>query len=154
MASTVTGPTGLAGANGAIGPTGPLGNVTGPTGATGSGSALGPVWTFTVGFNSAAQLSTVSNLPSGWSYSITTATSIQITHNVGSNPIWLSVVGQQTAGSNFCNLKMGPATAVAGSYGINYDVTQVAVFTITNITSSNFGTVSNGSTTVYVQFLI
>ena len=149
-ASTVTGPTGAAGL---VGPTGPLGNVTGPTGPTGTASALGPVRTFTVGFNSAAQLSTVTNLPSGWSSSIT-ATSITITHNVGSNPIWLAVVGQQTAGSNVCNLKFGPATAVAGSYGINYDVTQVTVFTITNITSSNFGTVSNGSTTVYVQFLI
>lgn len=149
-ASTITGPTGVAGP---VGATGPIGNVTGPTGPTGTGSALGSVHTFTVGFNSAAQLATVTNLPSGWLASITTATSIQITHNIGSNPIWMAVVGQQTAGSNVCNLKFGPATAVAGSYGINYDVTQVAIFTITNITSSNFGTVSNGSSTVYIQFL-
>jgi hypothetical protein len=83
-----------------------------------------------------------------------TATSITITHNVGANPIWAAAVGQQTAGSNICNLKIGPGDAVAAAFGVSYDVTQVTTFSITNITSSNFGTVSNGATTIYIQFLI
>ena len=159
--STVTGPTGPSGNDSVVtGPTGPIGStgpasvVTGPTGPTGLGSALGPVWTFTVGFNAASQLSTVTNLPAGWSYVLSSATSITITHNVGANPIWVALVGQQTSGSNTRNLKMGPGDAVASTFNVIYDVTQNTTFLISNITTSNFGTVSNGSSTVYVQFLI
>ena len=49
---------------------------------------------------------------------------------------------------------MGPGDAVASAFGVNYDTAQNAVFEITNITTSNFGTVSNGYSTIYVQFLL
>jgi hypothetical protein len=177
--STITGPTGYTGHTGPTSSTGPTGytgytgptgatsTITGPTGVTGPTSvttgptghsgATGPsgistIYTFSVFFNSSGQINSVSNLPTGWSTS-NGATTITVTHNVGTNPIWIQVIGSQTSSSNIYNLAGGTVKAVAGAYQLNYDITQNTIFEITNITTNNFGTVTSGTSIVYLQFI-
>ena len=172
--STVPGPTGPAGA-GSTGPTGPGGSIgtqgdpgpmgptgeTGPTGAAGIDGATGPqgvagagltVYSFDVAFNSSGQVNTISNLPSGWS-TTNTATTIAVTHTVGTNPFMASVHGTATAGGTKINIKIGTGSGTAGSFQMDYQSTGNTVFNITSITTANFGTVTNGTATVYVYFL-
>jgi ABC-type taurine transport system ATPase subunit len=107
-----------------------------------------------VTFNAASQVTSISNLPSGWS-TTNTATSIAVTHSVGSNPMMLSIYGQEGAGDNsLVNVTVGPAKYVAGSFQLNYNAntSPPTLFNITNITTTNFGTVSSGTSIVYVQF--
>ncbi len=89
-ASGVQGSTGVTGAQGVSGATGVAGPA-GATGAAGPQGATGPVgpagadgaesYTFTVNYSGASP-SSVSNLPTGWSASIS-ANDVTITHDVG-----------------------------------------------------------------------
>lgn len=82
-----TGTSGPVGATGALGPSGPGGatGATGPIGATGpqgpAGDGSSSTYEFTVTYSGSSP-STVSNLPSGWSASIS-SNDVTITHTTG-----------------------------------------------------------------------
>lgn len=82
-AAGVTGATGPAGVTGATGPQGATGvGATGPQGATGpAGVGIADTYEFSVAYSGSAP-ETVSNLPAGWSATIS-ANDVTITHTVG-----------------------------------------------------------------------
>ena len=135
-------------------------NFTIPTGYSGSAGPAGTAsgggaYSFTVTFNGASQVDTVTNLPSGWSCPTKSANSIQIAHTVGKPPVGFSVSGLQTTSGTTVNLRMGPpvGTSSAQTFGVNYDTaTNTTVFNITGITVGNFSTVASGTTIFNVFF--
>lgn len=119
-------------------------NAAPPTG-TGGGSAT--TYTFEVGFNGSSQLSSVSNLPSGWTWNgvVTSNTTVTIVRNISG--FFSSAIGLgQTVngGTKFKHF------AINGSSNITYDTTTPTSFDITFTSASAGNTVATGKTIVIV----
>ena len=91
-------------------------------------------------------------MPSGWSATFTN-TSVNVSHTVGSYPFLISAHGQTTSGGTGVSVKTGAASGVAGSFTVVYTSGTNTAFNIQNITTGSLGTVSSGSSTIYVLFL-
>lgn len=141
-----TGPTGV---GGDIGPTGPSG---GPTGASGTTGPTGPAgiraFNFTVAYDGGGIISSVTNLPSGWSVSSIGANTVSIQHNVtGSLPQSFIAYGQLSIGGTVYTSR-GPNAIM----NLSYDTTTPTIFTLNGITANNVGTVYGGSARMSVFF--
>ena len=147
------GATGYTGPTGAGGPTGPAGGpvgATGPTGPSGppgaTGMVLSSVFDFDVTFNGSGGISSVSNLPAGWS-ATTTGTSITVVHNVNTFLSGFFAWGRQTSVSTTWAVR-GPNSILYASY----DSTNINEFTIVNINATNVGSYPNGSARIVLIF--
>lgn len=141
-----TGPTGQAGN---IGPTGPAG---GPTGAQGFTGPTGPVgiraFNFTVVYDGGGIISSVTDLPSGWSVSSIGANTVSIQHNLGSSlPQSFIAYGQVSIGSTIYTSR-GPNAIM----NLSYNTLSPTIFTLNGITANNVGTVYGGSARMSVFF--
>jgi len=154
-AAGVTGPTGIMGPTGEIGPsgvtgatgyTGPPSLVTGPTGVPGP-SGIGFMYEFNIGYNGLGQVSSVTNLPSGWSV-LYTASNIIVTHTMGYVPSGFVIWGQSTVPGNIFT-----ARSPNSIMNMSYDVTMPTKFVLNNITPTNVGTVAGGSAKAVVFFV-
>lgn len=151
--STVTGPTGYTGVQGATGTPGEAAS----TGATGAPGAAGPtgatgikgdgiIYEFTINYDGAGSPQSVTNLPLGWS-ATTTASTVVITHNVGTLPSGFYIWGRQTSTSDVYTVR-SPNNIM----NMSYNVTTPATFTLVNVTATNVGTVSDGQARAVILF--
>lgn len=134
----VTGPTGLRGA------TGPFG---GPTGATGPQGTPGATsYAFIVNYDGAGIISSVTNLPTGWS-AVFGANYVTITHNLGSFPQYFMAFGKTSAGGTVFSSR-GPNAIM----NLNYDTSLLNEFRLNGITANNVGTFYGGLARMIVLF--
>lgn len=158
-----TGPTGPTGETGATGPTGPTGQtgptgptgVTGATGITGASSTItgptgspgmGQIYEFNITYNGLGQITSVTNLPSGWS-EIHTANSVTITHTIGKLPSGYYIWGQTTVPGSLFTVRSPNAVM-----NMSYDILSPTQFILNNITPTNVGTVAGGYAKAVVLF--
>lgn len=140
-----TGPTGIAGSTGPFGgPTGPTG-FQGPTGPQGSAGVT--AYNFTVNYDGAGIVNTVTGLPSGWS-ALIGPNYVTITHNKDSFPQNFIAYGQTTVGGTIFTSR-GPNAIM----NLSYDTTISDKFTLNGITTNNVGTVYGGSARMSIFFL-
>ena len=151
----VTGAQGVTGAIGLIGPTGvtgatgytgPASLITGPTGVQGP-SGIGFIYEFNIGYNGLGQVSSVTNLPPGWSV-LYTASHINVTHTVGYSPSGFVIWGQSTVPGTIYTSR-GPNAIM----NMSYDITMSNNFVLNNITPTNVGTVAGGAAKAVVFFV-
>jgi hypothetical protein len=148
-ATGLQGPTGAIGATGvtgATGYTGPPSLVTGPTGVQGP-SGIGFIYEFNISYNGLGQISSVSNLPSGWSVSFT-ASNVIVTHIQGYVPSGFMIWGQSTVPGTIFTARSPNAIM-----NMSYDLTLTNRFVLNNITPTNVGTVSGGAAKAVVFFV-
>lgn len=155
--STVTGPTGYTGASGIVGPSGPTGAqgpigstgpasvITGPTGAQGL-KGIGYMYDFNIVYDALGQISSVTNLPQGWS-SLFTANTVTVTHTVGYVPSGFFIWGQSTSPGTVFSVRAPNAVM-----NMTYDISNPVSFILNNITPTNVGTVAGGSAKAVVLF--
>lgn len=134
---------GDAGADGSMGPQGPKGDK-GDSGAQGIPGANGNSFEFTVNFDGSGNPTTATNLPVGWSYSLT-GLQMTITHTVGSKVKFATYFGIDA--SNVRHMRY-PTGANELTYPEASATTQ---FTIT-VTSNICGCAGNAGARVVVQF--
>lgn len=150
-ASTVTGPTGMTGPAGIQGPwgyTGPTGytGIQGPTGPSrgpvGATGPTGPIgvnqYQFTINYGSGGAITSVSDLPVGWSCNIG-SNYVTITYTTAGLPQNFVAYGLTTLGGTVYTSR-GPTALM----NISYDLNVPGQFTLNNITANNVGTVYGG----------
>ena len=148
-ATGLQGPTGAIGASGvtgATGFTGPPSLITGPTGVQGP-SGIGFIYEFNIEYNGLGQVSSVTNLPSGWSVSFT-ASNIIVTHTQGYVPSGFMIWGQSTVPGTIFTARSPNAIM-----NMSYDLTLTNRFVLNNITPTNVGTVAGGAAKAVVFFV-
>ncbi len=148
---SVTGSTGVTGPTGFTGPPGTA-SVTGATGPGGGSGPTGPIgqgiiYEFAIGYDPFGAVSSVTNLPSGWSASFS-SNSATITHNLGKTPSGFFVWGQSNPLATVYTAR-SPNSIMHASY----DSAIVNQFTLVNITATNVGTVANGSAKAVILFV-
>jgi hypothetical protein len=147
--STVPGPTG---AQGDIGPTGPGVGETGPMGPTGpagsSGATYSSLQSLTLTYNVSA-LSTVTDVPDGWTISSQTTNQFTVTHNLGVRPMIMYALSSTTTAGQSA-VKVGPSSGSAGSFTI--PLCDANSFTVSGVSSTSMGAANSGTTTLYIQF--
>ena len=123
------------------GPIGPQGN-TGPTGPTGAIGPPGPIgqeeFTFTVSYGSNGAISSVTNLPAGWTSTIG-SNFVVINYDISGLPHNFVAYGQTTKNGTVFTSR-GPTALM----NITYDTLIPGQFTLNNITANNVGTVYGG----------
>ena len=159
-ASTVTGPTGSTGPAGIQGPwgyTGPTGftGIQGPTGPsrgpTGTTGPTGPIgvnqYEFTVNYGGGGAITSITNLPVGWTSSIG-SNYVTIAYTVPGLPQNFIAYGLTTVGGTVYTSR-GPTALM----NLSYDLAIPGHFTLNNITANNVGTVYGGLAkfTVYIN---
>jgi hypothetical protein len=152
-ASTIAGPTGATGAQGitgapgmasSTGATGAPGSL-GPTGATGA-NGMGIIYEFMITYNGSGSPSVISDLPSGWTATVT-STTVTVTHSVGYVPAGFYIWGRQTSTSNVYNVR-SPNNIMH----MSYNITLPNQFTLVNVTATNVGTVADGQARAVILF--
>jgi hypothetical protein len=107
---------------------------------------MGQIYEFTITYNGLSQITSVSNLPSGWS-EIHTANSVTVTHTIGKLPSGYYVWGQSTVPGTIFTIRSPNAVM-----NMSYDTTSPTQFTLNNITPTNVGTVAGGNAKAVVLF--
>jgi hypothetical protein len=148
---SVTGETGVTGPTGFTGPPGTA-SVTGATGPGGLAGPTGPVgqgrfYEFTIGYDPFGGVSSVTNLPAGWSATFT-VNSVSVTHTLGTTPSGFFVWGQSNP-SNTVYTARSPNSIMHASY----DSTLVNQFSLINVSATNVGTVASGSAKAVILFV-
>ena len=166
----VTGPTGptgpqgiqgVAGATGSTGATGPQGTQ-GPQGSTGATGPQGPQgasgpgavsYSFVIKFTS-ANISSLQNLPAGWSQITASGTAIEVQHNVGRPPLYLFMRGSNntvTGATTTWNYRA--IRTAAASNLLQVDAANLNTrFRLSALSTVNCGTISDGFSWVDVYF--
>jgi hypothetical protein len=164
---TGSGVQGVAGADGSIGPQGLTGSgvqgAVGPQGLTGTGvqGAQGPAGTtsnylyaktFTINYTTAggAHPQTVTNLPSGWGYSINTD-AITITHTEGKLVMQVFYWGYNAATPTNINWRYPTSTNTMTVPSAN--TTTTFILNIASSSATGAGTTDGSYATVYCYFL-
>lgn len=159
-ASIVTGPLGNVGPTGPgiTGPTGnpslitgPTGPSAGPTGSIGPTGVTGPAGTasyqFYVNYDGGGAITSVSNLPSGWSSSIG-SNYVTITYTNSGTPTMFTAYGLSSLGGTVWSSR-GPNSIM----NLSYDTSISNQFILNGITASNVGTVYGGQARMVLLFI-
>lgn len=154
--TSITGPTGAQGIRGFTGPTGWTGSVgpTGPSnGPTGARGPTGPAglpgilaYNFTVIYDGAGIISSVTDLPAGWS-AIFGSSYVTITHTANGLPQSFIAYGLSSQFGTIWTSR-GPNAIM----NLSYDTTTPGQFTLNGVTPNNVGTVYGGRARMSVFF--
>jgi hypothetical protein len=105
------------------------------------------MYEFQINYNGLGQISSVSNLPTGWSATFT-ANSLTVSHTVGYVPSGYFIWGQSTVPGTIFTVRAPNAIM-----NMSYDITVPTSFVLNNITPTNVGTVASGSAKAVVFFV-
>jgi len=142
------GATGYTGPQGTQGPTGPTNGPTGPKGPTGTAGIPGiTAYNFYVNYDGGGVISSVTNLPSGWS-AVLGPNYVTITHNIVGLPQGFIAYGQASIGSTIWSSR-GPNAIM----NLSYDTLTPFQFTLNGITANNVGTVYGGQARMSLFFI-
>jgi hypothetical protein len=107
---------------------------------------MGQIYEFTITYNGLGQITSVTNLPSGWSETHT-ANSVTITHTIGKFPSGYYIWGQSTVPGTVYTIRSPNAVM-----NVSYDTSVTTQFNLNNVTPTNVGTVAGGNARAIVLF--